>query len=205
MPRSKEANEQIKAEQRANILNAALQVFARKGLAATIDDVAIEGSISHGLIYRYFPSKEMLVQALIEQVITADPIGLESILSMPGSPGERLELLITRLLASRRDYPAFYQLINQLMDQIHHGELIAEKQRDDFRKRSQLFFTVIRQLIVDGQAAGEFCAGNPNQLTAVLAACLDGLSRQAAQDPEQFELICPDAEVLLRLLKIREN
>ncbi len=83
MPRTKEANQQIRAEQRAKILDAALQVFARKGLAATMDDVAASASISHGLAYRYFASKEALIQALVEQVVATDPIGLRSVLEMP--------------------------------------------------------------------------------------------------------------------------
>ena len=205
MPRTKKANQQIRAEQRANILDAALQVFARKGLAATMDDVAAEASISHGLAYRYFASKEALIHALVEQVVTTDPIGLRSVLEMPGTPGERLTLLVSRLLASRCDHPAFFQLINQLIDQAQNDEFIPEKQREDFLKQSQVFFGMIRQLIVESQATGEVFAGDPDQLTTALAACLEGLTRQAARDPDHFKQNCPDVEVILRLLKPQAN
>lgn len=201
MPRTKEANQQIRAEQRGKILDAALQVFARKGLDATMDEVATEASVSHGLAYRYFASKEALIEAVVEQVTTTDPAGLLSVLEMPGTPGERLTLLVSRLLAARRDHPAFFQLINQLADQIQNGELISEKQREDFLKQNQIFISTLRQLIVESQATGEILAGNPDQLTTALAACLEGLARQAARDPELFKQHCPDVEIILRLFK----
>ncbi|GCE15285.1 TetR/AcrR family transcriptional regulator [Tengunoibacter tsumagoiensis] len=201
MPRTKEANQQIRAEQREHILDAALQIFARKGLDATIDEVATEASISHGLAYRYFSSKEALIQAVVKRVTMTDPLGLQSVLEMPGTPGERLTLLVSRLLASRRDHPAFFQLINHLMDQMQNRAFVAEKQHEAFLKQSQDLFSVIRQLIVEGQATGEILAGNPDQLTTTLTACLEGLTRQAARDPEQFKRQCPDVEILLRLFK----
>ena len=42
MPRTEEANQQIRQEQRTKILNASRNVFARKGRAATMADVAAE-------------------------------------------------------------------------------------------------------------------------------------------------------------------
>jgi AcrR family transcriptional regulator len=201
MPRTKEVNEQIRAEQRENILAAALRIFARKGLAATMDDVAREAGISHGLAYRYFSSKEALVHMLVERATQPDPIGLTTILETPGTPGERLALLVESLLTSRREQPAFYQLINHLMDQVRENEQVPEKLRADFLRQSQTFFRVIKQLIVEGQATGELRGGDPDQLVTALAACLEGLSRLAAHEPEQFKQSCPDAEILLRLFK----
>ena len=200
MPRTKDANQQIRAEQQTNILDAALQVFARKGLEATMGDVATEASISHGLLYHYFSGKEALIHAVLERVTAVDPVGLRSVLEMPGTPAERLTLLVSRLLAARRDYPAFYQLTNQLIDQMQSNALVLEKHREDFLKQGQLFSSVLRQLIVEGQATGEVLAGDPDQLIAALMACFEGLMRQAARDPEYFKQHCPDVEIILRLL-----
>ena len=201
MPRTKEANQQIREEQRTKILDTAFQVFARKGLDATMDDVAREASISYGLVYRYFANKEALIQALLVQVTTTDPVGLRSVLEMPGTPGKRLTLLVSRLLAARRDHPAFYQLTNQLLDQIQNSAFVPEKQREDFLKQSLFVSNVIRQLIIEGQITGEVLAGDPDQLTTALTACLEGLMRQAARNPESFKERCPDVEIILRLLK----
>lgn len=72
------------AEQnRQKILSAAREVFCRRGLDATLDDVAHHAGLGVGTVYRRFPSKEHLVEAmfvdrldeiaeLAEKALTAD-------------------------------------------------------------------------------------------------------------------------------------
>lgn len=53
------------------ILDAAIQVFARKGYDKTsISDIAAEANMSQGLCYRYFPSKEDIYNEAVEQYAT---------------------------------------------------------------------------------------------------------------------------------------
>ncbi len=55
-------------DRRAQIMDAALRVFARKGFArASNKDVAREAGITPGLIYHYFQSKEALLKAIMEE------------------------------------------------------------------------------------------------------------------------------------------
>jgi len=50
------------------ILDAALAVFTEKGFAsARVEDVAKQAGLSKGAIYLYFPSKEAMLNALVEQ------------------------------------------------------------------------------------------------------------------------------------------
>jgi AcrR family transcriptional regulator len=63
MPKVSEAYLQAR---RNEILDAALVCFARDGfLEATIEGIAQEAGLSHGAIYRYFPSKEDIVEAVV--------------------------------------------------------------------------------------------------------------------------------------------
>jgi AcrR family transcriptional regulator len=56
----------------AEILDAALAVFAQKGFAATkLDDVAAKAGITKGTIYLYFDSKQALFEALARQSVGA--------------------------------------------------------------------------------------------------------------------------------------
>jgi AcrR family transcriptional regulator len=51
------------------ILDAALAVFAEKGFAAArMDDIAVRARVSKGTIYLYFPSKEAIFKALVQEV-----------------------------------------------------------------------------------------------------------------------------------------
>jgi AcrR family transcriptional regulator len=51
---------------RQRILEAAQQVFAEQGLRASLDDVARRAEVGVGTVYRRFPDKEALVEALFE-------------------------------------------------------------------------------------------------------------------------------------------
>lgn len=68
MRRTKEAALQT----RENILNAAAQVILQQGMGAfTIEAIAQEAGVTKGGVLHHFPSKELLIQGLIEQVIAA--------------------------------------------------------------------------------------------------------------------------------------
>jgi AcrR family transcriptional regulator len=52
------------------LLEAALSVFAEKGFtAARLDEIAARAGVSKGTLYLYFPSKEALLEALIDAAI----------------------------------------------------------------------------------------------------------------------------------------
>jgi len=55
---------------RRRILDAARDVFADRGFAATLDDVAHAAGLGVGTVYRRFPDKDALVEALFEERIT---------------------------------------------------------------------------------------------------------------------------------------
>jgi AcrR family transcriptional regulator len=184
--------------QRANILEGAKRVFARKGKAATMADVAAAARVSQGLAYRYFASKQEIYRELVEQaleqaaLVTAQPMHESS-----ATPGQRLALLITRLVEYRRDHLEIFQLLDQVLS--------SDKASDDFaeliRRRRESFLAEFRQLIVAGQATGEVAADDPDQLLIAITASLEGLVRFGLHHPEQFDRLCPDASILLRMLK----
>ena len=54
----------------SEIVAAALASFAERGYAATkLEDVAAVAGISKGTIYLYFPTKEHLFRAVVEQAV----------------------------------------------------------------------------------------------------------------------------------------
>src|SRR5882757_2154058 len=60
---------------RQRIMAAARQVFAARGLDATLDDVARQAGLGVGTVYRRFPNKEALIDALFEESF-ASVVGL---------------------------------------------------------------------------------------------------------------------------------
>jgi len=59
-----------KADRPAEIIGAALSVFAEKGFAAArLDEIAARAGVSKGALYLYFETKEDLFRAVVEQAI----------------------------------------------------------------------------------------------------------------------------------------
>ena len=153
MPRTPEANQRIREAQRAKILESASSVFARKGMEATITDIAAEAQISIGLAYRYFADKEAIFSELVKQTVPDDSAGFQQLVQMPGTPGERLAILISSILAARghRESLEAHQLLNHALD----AGAMPDDVRELLGKRYQMLLDTMRQLIVEGQATGE--------------------------------------------------
>lgn len=65
-PRTKKQLKELKENRKSEILEAALKVFAESGYnGATISMIAEKASISKGLLYTYFESKEILLDKLL--------------------------------------------------------------------------------------------------------------------------------------------
>jgi AcrR family transcriptional regulator len=66
-PRTRKQFDEIRETRRGQIMNAALELFAREGYVnCSIAKLAAHTGISKGLMYNYFESKEALLAALIE-------------------------------------------------------------------------------------------------------------------------------------------
>jgi AcrR family transcriptional regulator len=54
---------------RQRVIDAARDLFATRGIDATLNDVAHHGGIGVGTVYRRFPTKEALIEAIFEDTI----------------------------------------------------------------------------------------------------------------------------------------
>ena len=67
-PRTAIQNREVRAVTRAKLLNAALELFASRGYAATsVDAIAEAAGVSAGLLYHHFDSKAAVLNAIFEQ------------------------------------------------------------------------------------------------------------------------------------------
>lgn len=64
-------NERRKLETRSKLVSAARRVMAERGVAAaTIKDITDEADVGFGSFYNYFESKEAIVAAALEEILT---------------------------------------------------------------------------------------------------------------------------------------
>ncbi len=103
--RQDRAPTRIQKKNRAAILEAALEVFSARGFrGATVDEIAAAAGLSKPNLLYYFPSKEAMHGALLEQLLDTwlDPLRA---LDPEGEPLDEILAYVRRKLQMSRDYP----------------------------------------------------------------------------------------------------
>lgn len=87
------------------ILDAARDLFSRKGFEATrMDEVAAAVGLTKPAVYRYFPGKDRLIEALLEQDLAVPGRALDAwVAGHPGPIGDMIEGFSQRLAATQSD------------------------------------------------------------------------------------------------------
>src|ERR1700684_3395793 len=94
------------AQTRKAILDAAIARFGREGYRSTsVADIARDAAVGGTVAYAYFPSKEALFLAAVDEDAAATiQEGLSSAWTDPGVPDWR-QLLIVTLVSALEDHP----------------------------------------------------------------------------------------------------
>lgn len=197
MPRTEEANQRIREERKEQVLWAATQVFARKGLSdTTIVDIAAAAGISHGLAYRYFRSKEEVFAAAVERAITGATKLVQAALEQPGTPFQKLRWITEQILLGQQRRPESSLVILHALT----NETVPAEVREMALSQANIVMNVVRQLIREGQSTGEVVSADPDELAHLYLSCIQGLSI-AANLPGEFPPPLPSADLILRMLK----
>lgn len=196
-PRTEETNQHIRDEQQRKILDVAAKVFARKGYAATkMADIASEAEISYGLAYHYFTNKETIFSTLVERDLQGAMMLIRHAQQLPGTPFERIHTMVTLMLDGMRRNPEAFLVVQQAMT----NDAIPAKIREITLQRSLESIEAFKQLIIEGQMAGQITAGNPDRLAIVFSSCIQGLAVWTSFLNSATETF-PVADDVLRLLR----
>ncbi len=138
------------------ILEAAEEVLRRFGLAkTTVVDVARVLDVSHGSIYRHFPSKAALRSAVAERWLAEKSKPLTAIANESGPAAERLCRWLNLLCSSKRKYaiedPELFAAYRELA-----GETTGV-----FMAYVDSLIEQITHILIDGVAQGEFVSEHP--------------------------------------------
>ena len=178
---------------REELVRAALDVIAERGFADTrIADVADRAGSSPALVIYYFKTKDNL---LTEAVRLAEDLwyafGNERMAAVTGAAA-RLDEMITTNFVPPADigFPDLGALwVDLWARSLRHPEVARVREEFDARWRR-----VIVDVVVEGQATGEFAHVDPAAFATALSALIDGLSVQVvlsdpAVDPESARRI----------------
>ncbi|WAH38778.1 TetR/AcrR family transcriptional regulator [Alicyclobacillus dauci] len=200
MPRTERQNQQIRDERREQILQAALKVFARRGLAATkMTDISEEAGLSKGLAYHYFHSKEEIFTTLVKKATESSKLVLHYAKQQAGSPLEQIHWM-TRMILQSIEGEGGYLFLTMIhaytSDAVPEEvrELLTEEHTSSQVKESAL-------LISAGQDQGEIVAGDPEKLAVAYYSLIEGLAISKLQ---WEDCPIPDAEMILRIFKANQ-
>ena len=168
----------VKHEQkRGEILQAALSCFVRNGFhGASTTDICAAAQISPGHLYHYFPSKEAMIQALVEWNLSHAASRLQAILASP----DVIEALLLELESAGIHRPEV---------QVLSTEALAEACRNpEFASIVHAHARAMRGLlgdfIIKAQRRGEVDAGLDPEATAnILLAVVDGARALPIRNP----------------------
>lgn len=163
----------VSAERIPQILNAALRVFAEKGLnQATMSDVAGAAGLSKGTVYLYFDDKDDLIYSALVTSLEQGFGNLEMILDSDGEVKSQILDWVQEIASQMADSATylsigfeFYALANR---------------RPEIRERLQKYYQQFRQLLAEviqkGISQGEFQPVEADSIAVALIALFEGFN-----------------------------
>jgi AcrR family transcriptional regulator len=196
---------------RQRILRAAAEVFTARGLQASLDDVARQAGVGVGTVYRRFPDKESLAEALFEERI-GTLVGLaEAGLANPDSWEGLVGFLreAGSLLAADRGLREILMFANYGRDRVDRGKarmqpvvtaLILRAQRDG-KVRADLAPTDFPFIELMLSSAAEYASDvKPEIWLRYMTLIVDGL-RPARDDVTPFPVSALSPEDMVRVMR----
>jgi AcrR family transcriptional regulator len=148
---------------RARIMETAEALFRRLGYAKTaVADIAAELGMSPANVYRFFASKNAIVEAICQRCLAEVEAKAWAVARAKGPAGPRLERLILEILAYHKE--------NLLTDQRVNDMVMAaiELSWDAIRAHKDVMRTVVEVILRDGIETHEFEPVDPHQTAELI-------------------------------------
>jgi AcrR family transcriptional regulator len=166
-------------ERRQEILQAAAQVIAERGLCETrIADVAKQAGASAALVMYYFESKDRLLTEAL--TFSEDRFYLEAfnkLTALPSASDQLSHLIDSSIPPEADDWPLWIELWSRGL-----RDPEAAKKRSALDRRWRW---TIADIVRSGQRTGEFGDVDPDDFALRLASLIDGLALQVVLEDEE--------------------
>jgi AcrR family transcriptional regulator len=148
---------------RARIAEAAEALFRRLGFAkTTVADIASELRMSPANVYRFFPSKDAIVEAICKRCLKAVEEQAWAVARSKAAASHRMERLVLEILAYHKANLVTEKRVNELVvAAIEHSWETIRSHKDALR-------SVIELIVRDGIDAGEFKAVDPRRTAEIM-------------------------------------
>lgn len=140
-----------KSETRRRIIDAAVLVFAERGLyAARISDIARAAEVAEGTIYLYFKSKDDILISTFREKMAEILARFQALITEIEDPEEQLRRYVTGHLALVAEQPKLMQVLTVELRQ--STRFMKEQRPQGFAR----YLAVLASIVADGQRRGVF-------------------------------------------------
>ncbi|MCD7060659.1 TetR/AcrR family transcriptional regulator [Pelagibacterium xiamenense] len=141
------------------IVEAALEVFARRGYAAArLDDIAARAGVSKGTLYLYFESKESLFEAVVSQSFAPNIEKVRAAIALADGRIGKLLPTLPPVLAHIMESVPVAAIVKMVIGESQNFPNIA---RSWYEVMVNPVVGLVTQTIADAQAQGEIRPGDP--------------------------------------------
>ncbi|HEU5345877.1 MAG TPA: TetR family transcriptional regulator [Ktedonobacterales bacterium] len=177
------ARPDVSEERRAQILDAALEVFARQGFhEARMDDIAQASGLSKGALYLYYKSKDAIIGALLTSIFN---IAMRSSLTAAREDGT----IRDRILEITERFAGEIDRFSRAVPVMLEFYAIAARDRTVRKYMGEIFeeySALVARLLEQGMARGELRrGGDAHDLAVGLIAIWEGMALLWAMSPER--------------------
>lgn len=160
----------IKEGKRTLIMEAAVQVFSRKGYHnSKMEEIAVEAGIGKGTIYEYFPGKLQLLQEIMEESFRLYDHSFKAGIANGASLQETIQALVEghlRFCQENRDLTRIIFLeTNGIDEELRNWAFQKRQQKERF----------LQKLFAEADHRGEIKAVDPRILTVIIGGIMSSL------------------------------
>jgi len=160
---------EYKEQAKGRIVQAALEVFRKKGYyATTMDDVAERIGVSKGALYLYFKSKEDLYKSILNASFQDMTDSLRSAASSGGTPAQTCEAFFDNLTRDTASLGHSFEVISEAS----RNPALAKVVKDYYRDTTEVIEECMKELRKEGALGKEV---DTHLLAQGLIAFFDGL------------------------------
>jgi AcrR family transcriptional regulator len=168
-------------QRREQIVEALFHCLSEKGHEkVTVKDIAEQAGLHYGVIHYYFQSKDEIVSALADSIVSRYEHLLLDRVHNVQSASEKiwtsLDFLIDEFIFNRRLNRVFYNLVQMAFEN--------KTVRTALRKQLRAYRGQIADVIEEGIENGEFKRGKKAEIASVMVALIEGMALQWMIEPK---------------------
>ncbi len=163
--------EDVSEERHEQILDAATELFARKGFDQTrMDDIVHETELSKGALYWYFKSKDDIIFAILDRIFQHEFRELEPLKESTAPAAADLDKFTEVAIQDVQRMLGLMPIAYEFLALAFRNRLVQQALREYFNR----YIDILEPVIQRGVETGEFRQVDPRQVSLAACAIFEG-------------------------------